>query len=135
MRTIGMDIHRSFAQVAFLEGGVIKEERRLELTRDAVIAFAQTLKPDDEVVLEATGNTAAVVRLVRPHVSQVAIANPVQLRAIAYARVKTDKIDAAMLARIQASGFLPEVWIADEATLEQRRLASSGRRCCGRACE
>jgi transposase len=118
-----MDIHRSFAQVAFLEGGVIKEERRLELTRDAVLAFAQTLRPDDEVVLEATGNTAAVVRLVRPHVGKVAIANPVQLRAIAYARVKTDKIDAAMLARIQASGFLPEVWIADEATLEQRRLA------------
>jgi transposase len=54
----------------------------------------------------------------------VAIANPVQLRGIAYARVKTDKIDAAMLARIHASGFLPEVWIADEATLEQRRLAS-----------
>lgn len=124
MRTIGMDIHRSFAQVAFLEGGVIKDERRLELTRDAVLAFAQTLRPDDEVVLEATGNTAAVVRLVRPHVGKVAIANPVQLRAIAYARVKTDKIDAAMLARIQASGFLPEVWIADEATLEQRRLAS-----------
>ena len=124
MRTIGMDIHRSFAQIAVLEGGQIREERRLELTRDAVLAFAATLRPDDEVVLEATGNTAAVVRLIRPSVGRVVVANPVQLRAIAYARVKTDKIDAAMLARIQASGFLPEVWIADEGTLEQRRLAS-----------
>lgn len=124
MRTIGMDIHRSFAQIAVLEDGVIKEERRLDLTRDSVLAFGGTLRPDDEVVLEATGNTAAVVRLLRPFVAKMVVANPVQLRAIAYARVKTDKIDAVMLARIQASGFLPEVWIADEATLEQRRLAS-----------
>lgn len=100
------------------------EERWLELASDAVIAFAKALRPDDDVVLKATGNTAAVVRLVRPHVGRVTIANPVQLRAIAYARVKTDKIDAAMLTRIQASGFLPEVWIADETTLEGRRLAS-----------
>ena len=91
-----MDIHRLFAQVAFLEGGVFNEERPLELTRDAVITFVQALRPDDEVVLEPTGNAASVVRLVRPHVGKVAIANPVQLRAIAYARVKTDKIDTAM---------------------------------------
>jgi hypothetical protein len=33
-------------------------------------------------VLEATGNTVAVVRIIAPHVRRVAIANPVQVRAI-----------------------------------------------------
>jgi len=79
MRTIGMDIHRSFAQIAVLEDGVVKEERRLDLTRDSVLAFGGTLRPDDEVVLEATGNTAAVVRLLGPFVAKVVVANPVQL--------------------------------------------------------
>jgi hypothetical protein len=37
------------------------------------------------------------------------------------ARIKTDVIDATVLAGLYASGFLPEVWIPDEATLGLRR--------------
>ena len=40
---------------------------------------------------------------------------------IAHAKVKTDTIDAGALAQLYASGFLPEVWIADEATQALRR--------------
>jgi transposase len=40
---------------------------------------------------------------------------------IAHAKVKTDAIDAVMLARLYASGFLPEVWIPDAATAALRR--------------
>ena len=35
---------------------------------------------------------------------------------IAHAKVKTDRIDAAVLAKLHAAGFLPEVWQPDEAT-------------------
>jgi hypothetical protein len=38
------------------------------------------------------------------------------VRVIAHAKVKTDKVDAAALAKLHASGFLPEVWMPDEAT-------------------
>jgi transposase len=71
--------------------------------------------------LEATGNTAIIVRLLRPFVRRVVVANPLQVRAIAWAKVKTDKIDAAVLAKLHASGFLPEVWVADEDTEVLRR--------------
>lgn len=37
MRTIGVDIHRSVAQIAFLEGGVIKEQRRLASERATLL--------------------------------------------------------------------------------------------------
>jgi transposase len=121
MRVIGMDVHRSFAQVAILEDGEIKHQLRIDLIRHRVLEFAKTLDQDDEVVVEATGNSAAVERLLRPYVKRVAIANPRLVRAIAYARVKTDKIDAAILARLYAAGFLPEVWAADEETLFRRR--------------
>ncbi len=124
MRVVGMDIHRSFAQVAILDQGEVVTEKRVELVHDKVVAFGRTLKPDDEIVLEATGNTAAVERLLRPFVRRVIIANPRMVRAIAYARVKTDKIDAVTLARLHASGFLPEVWAADDDTLKRRRQAT-----------
>jgi transposase len=44
-----------------------------------------------------------------------------QVRVIAHAKIKTDTIDAGVLAQLYASGFLPEVWIADEATQALRR--------------
>jgi transposase len=124
MRVIGLDVHRSFAVSAILEDGRLRPGQRVVLEHDAVVAFAKTLRPDDEVVIEATGNTAAVVRLVAPHVRKVAIANPLQVRAIAWAKVKTDKIDAGVLAKLHASGFLPEVWSPDEDTQALRRLVA-----------
>lgn len=40
---------------------------------------------------------------------------------IAHAKIKTDPIDAAVLAKLYASGFLPEVWVPDNQTHALRR--------------
>jgi hypothetical protein len=56
MRVIGLDVHGSFAQVAELETGVLRQCGRVDLVRNKVLAFARTLRADDEVVLKATGN-------------------------------------------------------------------------------
>lgn len=124
MRSIGMDVHRSFAQVAVFESGQITQSFRIDMEHDAVVAFGQSLQSEDEVILEATGNTSAIVRLLKPFVKRVIIANPLQVKAIAHARVKTDKVDAKILAQLHAAGFLPEVWAADDETLHLRRLVS-----------
>lgn len=73
------------------------------------------------MVIEATGNAAAVAGLLEPFVDRVVIANPKQVRVIAHAKIKTDAIDAAVLAELYATGFLPEVWIPDAGTLAMRR--------------
>lgn len=124
MRIIGLDVHRSFAEVAILENGKLRSGGRIVLQHEQVLAFARTLRADDEVVLEATGNSAILVRLIAPFVRRVVVANPVQVRAIAWAKVKTDKIDAGVLAKLHASGFLPEVWVPDEETQARRRVAA-----------
>jgi hypothetical protein len=62
--------------------------------------------------LSTTGNAAAVVEILAPHVNRVVIANPKQVRLIAHAKINTDTIDAAVLAKLYATGFLPEVWIS-----------------------
>lgn len=121
MRVIGMDIHRAFAEVAVLEAGKLTRLGRVDMRRALLQAFAEQLRKDDEVVIEATGNAAAVAEVIGPHVKRVVIANPKQVRIIAHAKIKTDKIDAAVLAQLYASGFLPEVWIADPCTQALRR--------------
>lgn len=65
MQIVGMDIHRSFAQVAILEDGTIIRQLRVDLVHDRLVAFAKTLSLEDEVVIEVTGNSAAVERILR----------------------------------------------------------------------
>ena len=83
------------------------------MTREHLAAFGQTLTHDDHVVIEATGNAAAVTEVLAPHVERVVIANPRQVQLIAKARIKTDVIDATVLAKLYASNFLPEAWAPD----------------------
>jgi transposase len=123
MRVIGLDVHRNFAQVAILENDLVKDHGRFAMEREAVLRFArEVLTKRDDVVLEATGNTSIVLRLLQPFVHRVVIANPLQVLAIAWAKVKTDKIDAATLARLLAARFLPEVWMPTEEVELQRRV-------------
>ncbi len=85
MRVIALDVHRSFAEVAIHEEGLVRSAGRIVLEHDMVVGFARSLRRDDHVVLEATGNTAAIVRLLAPHARRVAVANPRLVRLIAEA--------------------------------------------------
>jgi transposase len=121
MRIFGLDVHRTFAEVAVLDEAGVRSAGRIDLTADTLHAFGRQLTGADEVVLEATCNTHAIARLLRAYARRVVISNPLRTRAIAEAKVKTDKIDAGVLARLHASGFLPEVWSPDEGTEQLRR--------------
>ena len=122
-RVIGMDIHRTFAEVVIWEDGRLRHFGRVDMTRSGLEGFGRNLCSDDEIVIEATGNAMAVVRILSPY-ARVIVANPMQVKAIAHARIKTDKIDAGVLAQLQASGFLPDVWVPDERTERLRRLVA-----------
>lgn len=109
-RVIGIGIHRTFGEVVIRENGLTRHEGRVEMTRTALEGFGRQLSKSDEVVIEATGNAMAVSRVLSPHVARVVIANPLQVKAIAHARVKTDKVDAGTLASLHAAGYLPKIW-------------------------
>ena len=123
-RVIGIDIHRTFGEAVIWEDGRLRSFGRVDMTRTALEGLGARLLPTDEVVIEATGNCMAVSRVLSPFVRRVVIANPMQVKAIAYARVKTDKVDAGTLASLFAAGFLPEIWTPDAATERKRRLTA-----------
>jgi len=87
-------------------------------------------EPSDEVAIEATCNTHAIVRLIAPRVARVVISNPMKTRAIAEAKVKTDKVDAEVLAQLLAADYLPAVWMPDERTQARSARASACPRTC-----
>src|SRR5215204_859125 len=120
-RCIGLDVHREFAQVAIWEDGLIWQAGRIQTTPEALRDFADSLCATDEVALEATGNTHAIARLLERHVGRVVVSNPQKTRAIAEAKVKTDKVDAAVLAGLLAADYLPSVWLPDDQTHALRR--------------
>jgi transposase len=73
------------------------------------------------VALEASGPALAIKRVIEPHVGRVVVANTKKVRAIAEAKVKTDKVDAATLCELLDAGFLPGVFSPDEWTRSLRR--------------
>jgi len=72
--------------------------------------------------MEATSNTWAVAEVLRPFVAEVAISNPLRVRAIAEAKIKTDKVDSRVLAELLRCDYLPRVWQPDRETQRLRRL-------------
>ena len=124
-RVVGIDIHRTFGEVVFWEDGVLRRVGRVDMTRTGLEGLGKSLLATDEVVIEATGNCMAVSRVLSPFVQRVIIANPLQVKAIAHAHVKTDKVDAGTLASLYAAGFLPEIWTPDVERLRSLALTQS----------
>jgi transposase len=114
VRSIGMDVHRDFCEVALVEDGTVRSVGRIETSPEALGVFADSLCETDEVVLETTSGAIEIARLLAPRVARVLLANAADVRAIAHARVKSDRFDAATLARLLAADMIDGVWLPDE---------------------
>ncbi len=124
MRSIALDVHRGFCEVAIKDGGELRSAGPIRTSADELELFARSLAPSDQVALEASGPALRIARVLESHVDRVVIANTRKVRAIAEAKVKTDKVDARTLCELLAAGFLPEVFAPeDETRALRRRLA------------
>ena len=127
-RYVGLDVHKRTIVACIMDaaGNVVWTDQ-LSTTRHAIETFAKhVLEPTDHVALEATTNCWPIAALLRPFVESVTVSNPMATRAIAKAKVKTDKVDARVLAHLLRCNYLPPVWHPDEQTQRMRQL--TGRR-------
>lgn len=123
-RYVGCDIHKKQVTLCWLNAeGKVVFRMRVPCTREALTRMAERhLQAEDQVALEATTHTWAVVDILEPFVARVVVSNPLRTRAIAFAKIKTDRIDARVLAELLRAGYLPEVWQPDAATRRLRGL-------------
>ena len=121
MRSIALDVHRDFCEVAIKDESGLRLAGRVKTKPEELELFAQSLAADDQVALEASGPALAIARILETYVGRVVVANTRKLRAIAESKVKTDKLDARTLCELLAAGYLPAVWSPDEFTRALRR--------------
>ena len=124
-RFIGLDVHKTVVEVcAVNESGQRLFRRRIDCTREVLLDFAAELNEDDSLALEVTTNAWAVADVLEPFVGRVVVSNPMKTRAIAEAKVKTDKVDAEVLAQLLRCDYLPSVWVPDPTTRSLRQSTS-----------
>jgi transposase len=100
MRFVGLDVHRDFCDVAIYENAKVRSAGRVASSPEQLELFAQSLGPEDRVALETTGNALRIARILEPHVDAVLVADTRNVRAMTHAKVKNDRIDAQMLAKL-----------------------------------
>lgn len=121
-RFIGLDVHKRTTLCCEMSPtGYIQRVHEFPSTPGELEAYGRKLGKEDEIALEATTNCFAFAKVLKKYAGRVAISNPMQTKAIAWARIKTDKVDAQVLANLIRTGFLPEVWEPDEETQKLRR--------------
>jgi len=123
VRSVALDVHLDFCEVAIVEDGELRSCGRIATTPERIELFAASLGPDDRVALEVTGNAWEIARIIEPHVAQVLVVSPSDT-GIRQARAKTDRLDARTLARLLAAGSLDAVWMPDRGTWVMRRRLS-----------
>ena len=122
-RYFGLDVHKAYIMVAAVNADkevVLKPQR---VTFDRFESWInKALRPNDEVVLEATTNAWYVHDLLAPKVAKVIVAHPYHVKLIAAAAVKTDKRDALTLARLLAANMIPPVWVPPQHVRDLRAI-------------
>lgn len=106
-RHLGVDLHRTqFTVCTGLENGrtYLHQWKMQELNR-----FAMQLRKEDQLAVEATGNTRLFYEAVVQQVARVAVVNPSQFKVISQSVKKTDSNDVELLALYLSKGLLPEV--------------------------
>lgn len=125
MKSIGIDYHKRYSVVCVLdeEGHEIAMERIEHATPERFGKFINPYVPC-QVAFEATMNWGWLYELLEviPGVEKMVMANPLHVRLIASAQIKTDKVDARKLALLLRAGLLPSSHIPDRATRARKEV-------------
>jgi len=123
MYYMGIDHHKQYSHITVLDekGEVIKTEKVWNTGRE-VREFLSGL--DDEIsgVVEAGYSHYTMMDLMESVGVKMKIAHPEQVKAIAKAKIKTDKRDSKILAHLLRSDLVPEVYCRNEENREAQRI-------------
>jgi transposase len=122
MYFIGVDHHKQVSVMTVLaeDGREIKNGRVANL-RKPVEEFLRSWRPF-RAVIEAGRASYVMADLLRELGGEVKMANPLQVKAIAHARIKTDKRDSRTLAQLLRADLIPEVYQRGEGNRRAQRV-------------
>lgn len=124
MHFIGVDHHKQTSTMTVLDGQgrEVRTARLLNLRVD-IEAFIREVAPEGFLaVVEAGRASYGMADLLRELGGVVKMANPLQVKAIAHARIKTDKRDSRTLAQLLRADLIPEVYQREAWNREAQRV-------------
>lgn len=125
MYYLGIDLHKDDSRVAVLDDdGEVVEEARVQNASLEAIAEEYA---GSQAAIEATGNYYTVYDTLDEHLD-VVVADPTQTKAIGYAEVKNDRLDAKLLAQLRRAGMIAESYVPPEELRERRALVRARKR-------
>jgi len=119
----GIDLHKRDLVIATVDSeGRAVRDARMSTSRSAVSAYFDSLPGPHRAVVEST----ATWYWLRDHLAaagvDVRLGHSKYIKAISYAKVKTDRVDAATLAQLLRSDLMPEGHIMSPEHREARDL-------------
>ena len=121
---IGVDVGKERCRAAFMnQKGTIEKEFFFENNNKGITHLTSLLDIKDQVVMESTANLWLPLyeAIDNKHI-KVVLANPMKTKAIASARVKTDKVDARILAHLLRADLVAESYVPPKQIREMRAL-------------
>ena len=117
-----IDLHQKTVQLVLKdEHGQIASETKISKDSKRILEFLEG--SDARVVMESGYNHEHIYDLLKEEGYDVRVAHPLMVKAIAYAKVKNDKVDARTLADLLRLDMIPECYIPSIETRELRDLA------------
>jgi transposase len=124
-RYIGLDVHKHYLVALGVDAdlNIVLPMRRVELSH-LESWMKKNLTKQDEVVLEMTTNTWQIYDELVEYAGKVLVVHPPHVALITRSQVMTDKIAAAILARLLAKGLLVGIWVPPQEVRELRGLVA-----------
>jgi transposase len=122
---VGMDVHKNYLQVAVLdEKGKVVSNSRVDNNPVKVNKFFDSLHlgNNTKVVMESSGMWYNIYESLTKKQLDVRLSNPAKTRAIASAKIKTDKLDAIKLADLLRGGYIAECYVPNRTIMDLREL-------------
>ena len=110
---VGIDVHRKRSQVAVVTGdGAVQLNKNTVNGVEPILRLIGDLPSGTPVAFEAAFGWGWLVEVLEDYGFDPHLVHPLRCKAIASARLKNDKVDAAILAQLLRADLLPEAWIA-----------------------
>ena len=118
---IGVDYHKSYSHLVVQDSsGKTLRSGRVRNDRQSLDSFLDRYRENSHAVVEATRNWMVIYDWLDDICDDVVLAHPLKVKAIADAKIKTDKIDATVLAHLLRADLVPEAWAPGEKARELR---------------
>lgn len=119
----GVDFHKLYSFIVQMDAkGKIVEEKTIRNTPESLEEFVKSLESGAKLALEAVGNWYYFYELLEKRGVDVSLAHPKKTKAIASAKIKTDKVDARILAHLLRCNLLPLSYIPSERIRDLREV-------------